>query len=777
MKETKVTFWQLLQEFSIEIPTIQRDYTYGRDGAKGIGEKLVKSILQALIEQNPLSLDFIYGKLEGKENFEMLEKNKQSIESLLSSIKNYASGLHLQVDYKADKQSTSSAEIITFIPLDGQQRLTTLFLIHWYLAVKAGQKDFLNRFSNFTYSTRQSSKEFLEFLCSSEFISTLTAQASITTSVENHELFFSFWKKDPTVRSMIFILQRIEEICLLKDIDIQVVWERLTKETLIYFDFFDLDDFELTDELYVKMNARGKSLSDFEKFKAWLIKSFKSNILIPEWEKKLDISWNDLFWIRRENKTDIDTAYLQFFMNMFLSDYLLESYSSNTSASIINNDLNLKILRKEEDKLGLSKFPIDVFKESTVLGGKIHQYFILLEILSKRDINIELNPNFVKSSLSDFLLEDKNLNWWDHTYQYALRRFIVESKDNLDRLQEWARVIGNLIYNSSIETASLHRVACEGINKILDEIGDCGILESLNQLSESGYGLVEKQLKEEKDKAKIILKNPERNWRELFFDLEKHQYFYGQIGFIIAMPEEQTFDNFKKVADKVSALFSEEIMKDDSVILFRACLSIQTFIPESNHKFTFPNNVRGTVRNRNENWRRFIQKNSNIIKGIIEHPLFDEINIASSLGEVIQNTNYRSELIELLAVDPQNLRYAKQNQIRFFPHTCILLNSSKISGYAVELFTYHWYNNRDAFLGNFQAVDSFGYHSGRGENDIPGLLVTVKGKIYKVICERNSGGYSIFYKDGDLFKEYSKSIFNSVDESIEHIIQQYAKPN
>lgn len=107
----------------------------------------------------------------------------------------------------------------------------------------------------------------------------------------------------------------------------------MTEESLVYFDFFDLDDFELTDELYVKMNARGKALTDFENFKAWLIKSLKATIYMPEWEKKMDISWNDLFWKERlKNQTKIDTEYLQFFMNMYLSDYLLGTFSPNDSA-------------------------------------------------------------------------------------------------------------------------------------------------------------------------------------------------------------------------------------------------------------------------------------------------------------------------------------------------------------------------------------------------------------------------------------------------------------
>ena len=48
MKKTLYTFWHLIDECTIEIPTIQRDYTYGREGAQEISTKLINSILVSL---------------------------------------------------------------------------------------------------------------------------------------------------------------------------------------------------------------------------------------------------------------------------------------------------------------------------------------------------------------------------------------------------------------------------------------------------------------------------------------------------------------------------------------------------------------------------------------------------------------------------------------------------------------------------------------------------------------------------------------------------------
>ena len=72
----------------IEIPLIQRDYAQGRDMPKVnyIRTRFVGALREALINDEPITLDFVYGEIDNNR---------------------------------------------TLIPLDGQQRLTTLFLLHW----------------------------------------------------------------------------------------------------------------------------------------------------------------------------------------------------------------------------------------------------------------------------------------------------------------------------------------------------------------------------------------------------------------------------------------------------------------------------------------------------------------------------------------------------------------------------------------------------------------------------------------------------------------------
>ena len=116
----------------IEIPMIQRDYAQGREGEKEIRSRFLNAIFSTLSndEQESLELDFIYGSFWKPED---KGKNK-------------------------------------FIPLDGQQRLTTLFLLYWYIGLNELETDKWNQIksslSKFTYETRTSSRRFCENLVS-----------------------------------------------------------------------------------------------------------------------------------------------------------------------------------------------------------------------------------------------------------------------------------------------------------------------------------------------------------------------------------------------------------------------------------------------------------------------------------------------------------------------------------------------------------------------------------------------------------------------------------
>lgn len=736
------TFWELINECSIEIPTIQRDYTYGRESAKSICEKLIGSILNSLKKDNyPLHLDFVYGKKLGIENFNELERNKNSIDTLLVSLKNYAENLNIEIDFETNQKNSSVAEFVTFIPLDGQQRLTSLFLIHWYVANLLNKEDAKITLKRFKYATRSSSKEFLLFLVKNYF-HTENKSELLSESIENHEDFFTKWKKDPTVLGMLIVLDMIHKQFIEKQLDDIRVWENLTSKDIVTFDFFDLDDFELTDELYLKMNARGKKLTHFENFKAWLNKNQSENIQIEDWKKKLDLDWNDLFWNEKAiNESKIDTTYLQYFKNMFLGDYLLNE-------NVSEKDENVDLLRLN------SEFnPILLFENSEVFRVNINNYLILLECFSNFKVEVSLNPLYYDiKNLNDFFFnKNQGLTWWHTTLNFAISRYIIANKNDLKYLNQWVRVISNLIYNTPIESPKLFSEAANAITKLIDRFQDRNIYNVLKELNASEIDFfAEKQKEEEIVKARLIDDEPICDWENLFIKLEYHNYFYGQIGFIFKLDESIDFEVFKENSRKVSLMFSEDTMKDYNYILFRSLLTYGNCFFNGGNTFTYPTNVRGTLRNRNENWRRFFDNKLKYIKKLNDAISSSEINIVEKLNEIIKGHEDNSSYLGTLIKNSRLLKYPEKNHIRLYANGYYLLKTTRIFGYYTELYTYNWFikneNNKD-----FEIA----YRYGIGESNLKNTGIEVDKK-YFIHFDKDSNNFKI-----DLFEDKT---FENIDE-------------
>jgi len=264
------TFWQLIGEYVIQVPIIQRDYAQGRESesVEEIRNSFLDDIYDTLMNNKHLDLDFIYGSLKDNN---------------------------------------------TFIPLDGQQRLTTLFLLHWYLAKKEEHiTEAKGVLEKFTYETRTSSREFCNALVNDEsaFNNTdFSALSNISDKIKDSHWFFLSWKKDPTIKAMLIMLDAIHN----KFKNSSNLFNKLlsTEDKPISFQFIKLENFGLEDSLYIKMNARGKALTAFENFKAKFQqllqkKEDKRELeqgFTEEFTNKMDGEWTDLFCFFRKSIT------------------------------------------------------------------------------------------------------------------------------------------------------------------------------------------------------------------------------------------------------------------------------------------------------------------------------------------------------------------------------------------------------------------------------------------------------------------------------------------
>ena len=249
----------------IEIPLIQRDYAQGRtdDRVSRIRENFLDALHDAVTGVERLGLDFIYGEVR-------------------------AGTLH---------------------PLDGQQRLTTLFLLHWYLASLTGHLDDNARWTEFAYATRPSARRFCERLVENP----LPAGPSPTRWIVDQPWYLYVWRNDPTVQSMLVMLDAIHRRFSGDDLD--AAWSRLMDpaEPAIWFHLLPIDDMGSAEDLYIKMNSRGKPLTDFETFKAQLLKALEASPRADELAHRMDGPWADVMWQLRGRDNLFDEEFLNYF--------------------------------------------------------------------------------------------------------------------------------------------------------------------------------------------------------------------------------------------------------------------------------------------------------------------------------------------------------------------------------------------------------------------------------------------------------------------------------
>lgn len=339
----EITFWKFLQENSVEIPIIQRDYAQGRIGKEYLRKTFIESLKAALDNNNnnqKLKLDFVYGTLENGKIY----------------------------------------------PLDGQQRLTTLWLLHWYIALRSGNLNETNCkiLKNFTYETRISSRDFCEQLCNDKNWDNYPHSGNIAKYIKDQHWFSSAWLQDPTISSMLNMLAGTKPIDedkedindgigeIFKDINddqFKDYWKILIDdECPIVFYYLPITDMGLTDDLYIKMNARGKQLSNFENLKADLIGYVQkqcSELEKGNWGKFLNVSdkdnylpllldttWTGLFWEKRfdnkEQPCKIDEIFFAFINRFFWNELVLE-HIKNPKETKLEDNKSYKYFNNSED--------------------------------------------------------------------------------------------------------------------------------------------------------------------------------------------------------------------------------------------------------------------------------------------------------------------------------------------------------------------------------------------------------------------------------------------
>lgn len=421
----KYTFWKLLDEREIEIPVIQRDYAQGRKSASSIRSSFLGSIEDALVNDKELDLNFVYGSIEDKNQF---------------------------------------------VPIDGQQRLTTMFLLHLYLIHATGRNvDDYKDLKKFKYSTRMTPTYFCEKITSQrlplEGGKLFCDIEDLRSAIIDCPWFGTSWQNDPTVDAMLNMLKDMHELFKGRK-DLDELLDKLMDEDKcpIYFYYLDLGEYHLEDSIYIKMNARGKALTDYENFKAKLEK-FLSDNHVSEWEKlasQLDREWTDVFWnfvSDEEKKKGGDIKFDERMMN-FIVAYIYNEFAYYTTCTKRDE------LRAQIDKLfSLSRieftntfefFSRKYFSE----GDKTHliqdsfvEMFKVFSLMTDKKSVVEYshdNGFYNEKKIFEDVLEEKGINGLTpqiRTRFYAYTQYLLRHEGAItpEGVREWFRIVEHLI--------------------------------------------------------------------------------------------------------------------------------------------------------------------------------------------------------------------------------------------------------------------------------------------------------------------------------------------
>lgn len=520
MEKDIYSFYDLVEQYEVKIPILQRDYAQGRESNISICENFLKTLKESVLQNKTINLDFIYGNLDND----------------------------------------------TFLPLDGQQRLTTLFLLHWYAAEKehivGNCREILKKFS---YETRLSSRRFCESLLDNSIIIDAT-QNSIREFILDSKWFYLSWKHDPTIRAMLHSIDIIHTT--FKEVD--GLWSALVDQKKIVFHLLILENFGLSDDLYIKMNARGRLLTPFENLKA----EIQDKAIKGKWEfgkmenekfsYKIDGVWTDFLWKNYNKNHSVDNAHMNFITTLVMTKLPIGQLVKGAERIDIIRKLNYT--NSARDLINyIDQETFDYICEVYTL------YSRLTEDKSVPSLDLILWRHEPEGDLLNQILLGSNTSYSHKVLFYAQTRYLMSSTTiRHDRYEEWMRVVRNIVSRADL-TADGKRSdivrspeTFNGAIGLINELANgCEDINSFLCSAQISSAFAREQVREEVLKAKIIQKYPDH--KELLFQTEDNELLRGKIMFALkcagyrAKISEIDFELLEKIQKVFAQHFNKEL--------------------------------------------------------------------------------------------------------------------------------------------------------------------------------------------------------------------------
>lgn len=526
---------------TVLIPKIQRPYAQGRLSQTEIRQNFLDDLFTWLRQpEKTLELNFVYGSLTDG----------------------------------------------TFELLDGQQRLTTLFLLGWYLALyEAAPEPIMKLLGKFSYETRTTSTSFIKKLIDRKLtLDKLTAGGPVFIGTTPREEITSLgwytgaYSKDSTVTGMLVMLDDIHHRYMESPADLRPTYSDLGR---IRFYLQDLDKLGLTDELFIKMNARGLQLTPFENFKAELSGWLRSDPFgdgryekevearsgrLPFWLffcSSMDGEWNDSFWTKPAadslddlGAAEADSRFFTFIkrwlanraVNLALEEPLTPDYDKSHEPDWLSYFRYFSAKASGDRYHSFATFRgfvsaasdkgFDIITELThtlaaisdpVTGQAIREAYTAPWAASSQkpwEKNFEMRPMILFSAIAEFILSQP----FDIAHPRQVGDFDARE------FRRWTRMVHNVVENRNIDSERVQLATTRQLKDVLRLNNEPVYLRLLDYIDYS-KGDSNREFREEAAKIQRIISD--RNWQEkspweeAFREAEKDPYMTGSVAFYL----------------------------------------------------------------------------------------------------------------------------------------------------------------------------------------------------------------------------------------------------
>ena len=532
--EVPDNLFALLSRYRVVIPGIQRHYVQGANNpkAESVRKQFIKEIFTAIEEkQHEFNLHFIYGPI-----------------------------------------NTDGED--SFVPVDGQQRLTTLWLIARYAAEKAEPsdcKDLLRLLSRFTYEDRINAKRFCQALTCEDSRWDITQDPN--PDILCQDWFVNYWKEDETVASMIRMLSTIhEEWNKHQDtITAEDVLEAIASKIR-----FELKIDAFGDDIYMKMNARGLQLTQWENFKGKFSEDLCEDIK-ETWDNEIEELSNLYFTCSGEQHELPDNAFFALYARIM-------AYEARKSGVDCGNSIkHLAAYTHNHNTWSQIELPFVPYSDFSSITNNESIASTVAATCGKMIKTVldnfkEIAPYFGDNKLFDTFFHPQNGNELDFTlccYEY-FKKFVNEDVDSTNFLKA-LRLMWNILENVDKQYEEPdNRVKL--VKKIID-LKDQTLYSP--QIKEKIGSNAPEQAKEEAEKAVQMHRNDQsmpsdwnedklglwRDWNDAIEKAENWAFFHGSIRFLYRNSNgENTWENFATKLSNCMDLFTQDGLSEEKKV-------------------------------------------------------------------------------------------------------------------------------------------------------------------------------------------------------------------